>query len=84
VHGDLKCDSLLICETDTVRIADFGLAKQLANDFATHTNRIPAVRRGHDRKSIVYAPLVEMRNRHSPHALGTSRWRALELSRRGA
>ena len=84
VHGDLKSDNLLISETDTVKIADFGLGKQISSDVPKREGRIKHRRHENRQRSSIYAPLVELSNRDSPHALGASRWRAPELSESGA
>ena len=88
VHGDLKSDNLLISETDTVKIADFGLGKQISSDVPKREGRTRTVRkhRRHENSqgSSIYVPLVELSNHDSPHALGASRWRAPELSESGA
>ena len=88
VHGDLKSDNLLISETDTVKIADFGLGKQISSDAPNREGRIGTVhktrRHKNSERSCMYVPLVELSNHDSPHALGASRWRAPELSVSGA
>jgi serine/threonine protein kinase len=83
VHGDLKSDNLLISETNTIKIADFGLARQLSDDYAS---RIRTVNSAKDQRIGMHVHLIKLGNDtlDSPHALGASRWRAPELSVSGA
>jgi hypothetical protein len=90
VHRDLKSDNLLISETDVVKIADFGLGKQLSVSIPSRNQRgraeksIQIRRRSTNQESDARLPLLDLRGQDSPHALGAAKWRAPELSISGS
>ena len=91
VHRDLKSDNLLISETDVVKIADFGLGKQVPVGASNDNHRrgrgrrsILTRRRSFNQTSDARLPLLDLGSQDSPHALGAARWRAPELSVSGS
>ena len=85
VHRDLKSDNLLISRSDIVKVTDFGLGKQLVSDNTRAGSSILRVRRrsrrprSQSQTSDNCLPLLPLRSKDSPHALGATRWCAPEL-----
>jgi serine/threonine protein kinase len=90
VHRDLKSDNLLISETDVVKIADFGLGKQVTGNLSRNSHqdqarrRFSIRRRLFNRMSSSRLPFLDLAGHDSPHARGAARWRAPELSISGS
>ena len=86
VHRDLKSDNLLISETEIVKIADFGLGKQVPFGDRDRSRRhrgrrsLYTYRHSRSQTSDTCLPLLDLCDNDSPHALGAARWRAPELS----
>ena len=87
IHRDLKSDNFLISETDVVKIADFGLGKQVpaSNDCSRRDRgRRVTRRRSFNQSSDSRLPLLDLGDQDSPHAQGAARWRAPEVSVSGS
>ena len=80
IHCDLKSDNLLISQSWIVKVADFGLGRQLiAQRNTTSVKR--SNRRRRMRSEILTLPLIQDGDELSQQAVGAARWRAPEISR---
>ena len=80
IHCDLKSDNLLISQSWVVKVADFGLGRQLIAQRNTTSRKI-SNRRRRMRCDTLSLLLIQVGDEFSQMAVGAARWRAPEISR---
>ena len=78
IHRDLKSDNLLVSKDWIVKVADFGLGRDVTGNVTRNGQKMRR-RRPSDQE---YISLLPKRNGLSYAGVGTERWRAPELSLR--